>query len=115
MQEEKVTRKNYYEKRTQDICDRCDIELERIRNNRPVSVTSQYRKDYSMEFFPHKTGFKQRMTVEGSYVGEQHIWNEAFEKFCKKKVNIYGKKVNRLPLLMSKPNQIKYGKGLEEC
>ncbi|NCX28511.1 MAG: hypothetical protein EBX20_07580 [Rhodobacterales bacterium] len=37
-------------------------------------------------------------------------WNEAFEKFCKKKRNIYGKKVNRMGLLKTtNDNKIKFG------
>lgn len=92
---QKVRKQEYLERRTQDICEKCDVELERIKNNRPLSITSQYRKNYSNDIHPLTSGFSRRVTDDPDSAGSISDWMEAFEYFKNKTVNIYGQKVNR--------------------
>jgi len=82
----------YVERVTKNITERCDLELKRIKNNRPVSCLSRYRKNHTTDTHPSACGFKRYVVP----VGEISMWNDAFEYFKNQKVNKKtGKKVDR--------------------
>jgi hypothetical protein len=107
-----IRRQEYYERVNKNISEKCDVELERIKRYRPLPVTSRYRKNHAIDYYPANCGFAQRMTFDSSYVGDLTDWEEAFERFEKKKVNIYGKKVDRSKVFTDKEEikNFKYGK-----
>jgi hypothetical protein len=88
-------KKEYYEKVTNDICDKCDLELQRIKRYKPLSILSRYRKKHEVDYQPPFSGFSLNDLPDPTYVGEINDWLEAFERFKNKTVNIYGQKTNR--------------------
>ena len=98
------------ERTMKDILAKCDTEIQRIKRYKPLPITSRYRKNHSIDYYPDKVGFTHRFSHDPDFFGSFEEWNEAFEKFCKKKRNIYGKKVNRMGLLKTiNDNKIKFG------
>lgn len=107
-----IRKQEYYERANKNISEKCDVELERIKRYKPLSITSRYRKKHDIDYYPPTCGFSHRMTFDSSYVGDLTEWDRAFERFEKKKVNIYGKKVDRSKVFTDKEEikNFKYGK-----
>ncbi len=97
------------ERTMKDVLAKCETEIQRIKRYKPLPITSRYRKTHNVEYYPDKCGFSHYVDFYGSdFYGFSKDLNEAFEKFCKKKKNIYGKKVNRLHLLKNKDDYKKF-------
>lgn len=84
----------------EDILDRCDFELRRLKNTRSLNFKSKYNKHRSAGYDPSTNenayyGFRHKQSRSSFYIGEYEDWVKAFDDFSKKKVNIYGKKVDR--------------------
>ncbi len=98
------------ERTMKDILAKCDTEIQRIKRYKPLPITSRSRKHHRIDYYPDNVGFTNRFSNDPDFFGSFEEWNEAFEKFCKKKRNIYGKKVNRMGLLKTtNDNKIKFG------
>ena len=100
------------ERTTKNVCAKCETELQRIKRYKPLSVTSRFRKNHDIDYYPTSCGFSHRMTFDSMYVGDLTEWDRAFERFEKKKTNIYGKKVDRSKVFADKQDvkNFKYGK-----
>jgi hypothetical protein len=99
----------------EEIIGRADFEIERLKKNRDVSHKSRYKKyayldkgNYSNLNKESKCGLEFNLYEDPTYLGPILEWRKAFEMFAKKKVNIYGKKVDRLALLNE---DFKFGNG----
>jgi len=88
----------FAERTIKDVCAKCDTELQRIKRYRPLCITSRYRKDHSLDYYPDYCGFSQNTVSDPMYAGEISDWLEAFERFKNKKKNIYGQKTNRVKM-----------------
>ena len=69
------------ERDMKSILARCDTELKRIKKYRPLPITSRYRKDHSLDYYPDYCGFSQNTFADPMYAGEVSDWLEAFERF----------------------------------
>ena len=83
------------ERTMKDILAKCDTEIQRIKRYKPLPITSRYRKNHSLDYYPDYCGFSPNTFADPMYAGEITDWLEAFERFKNKKVNIYGQKTNR--------------------
>ena len=90
----------------EEIIGRADFEIERLKKVQDVSYKSKYKKygdlnkpNYNNLNKEAKCGLEFNLYDDPTYLGSIPEWRRAFERFAKKKVNIYGQKVNRSALL----------------
>ena len=107
-----IRKQEYYERANKNISEKCDVELERIKRYKPLPITSRYRKKHDIDYYPPTCGFVHRFSLDPDFFGSHEEWHQAFERFEKKKVNIYGKKVDRSKVFADKEEikNFKYGK-----
>jgi hypothetical protein len=100
------------ERTMKDIVAKCDTEIQRIKRYKPLPITSRYRKKHDIDDHPPTCGFVHRFSLDPDFLGSHEEWHQAFERFEKKKVNIYGKKVDRSKVFADKQEikNFKYGK-----
>jgi|DEB0MinimDraft_6_1074348.scaffolds.fasta_scaffold09416_8 hypothetical protein len=83
-------------------------ELARIKKAK-ISLTSKYwRPEKVHDYATSKYGFQHTPYDEESYMGTREEWAAAFKKFCKKKTNTKGQKVDRLALLKYNYNKSQF-------
>jgi len=99
----------------EEIIGRADFEIQRLKKNLDVSYESKYKKygdlnkaNYNNLNKEAKCGLEFNLYDDPTYLGSIPEWKKAFERFAKKKVNIYGQKVNRSALLNE---DFKFGNG----
>jgi hypothetical protein len=97
------------------VLQRADFEISRLKKVQDVSYKSQYKKygdaiksKYHNLNQEAKCGFEFNMFDDPTYLGSMPEWRKAFKRFAKKKVNIYGQKVDRSALLNE---DFKFGDG----
>ena len=100
------------ERTMKDIVAKCDTEIQRVKRYKPLPITSRYRKKHDIDYYPPTCGFVHRFSLDPDFFGSHEEWHQAFERFEKKKVNIYGKKVDRSKVFADKEEikNFKYGK-----
>ena len=99
----------------EEIIDRANFEIEKLKKVQDVSYKSKYKKygdlnkpNYNNLNKEAKCGLEFNLYDDPTYLGSIPEWRKAFERFAKKKVNIYGQKVNRSALLNE---DFKFGNG----
>lgn len=99
----------------EEIIERADFEIQRLKKVPDVNYKSKYKKygdavksKYHNVDQESKCGFQFSLFDDPTYLGSIPEWRRAFEKFANKKVNIYGKKVDRTALLNE---DFKFGNG----
>ena len=87
----------------QGILGRADFEIARLKKIEKVKDKSLFRyEEYNSRVREETYGYEDNYWLSPEITGTKEQWRKAYKRFCNKKVNIYGKKVDRTRLLNDK-------------
>lgn len=75
------------------------VEVSRIKKSRLNMASKYWKQEKVHDYATSKCGFKHTPYDQESQIGNAEEWSAAFKKFCKKRVNTKGQKVDRRALL----------------
>ena len=82
------------------ILERADFEIARLKKMSEAKDKSLFRyEEYNNATRDLTCGYEDNYWLSPEITGTIDEWTKAFKRFCNKKVNIYGQKVDRSKLL----------------
>jgi len=83
-----------------NVLDRADFEIARLKKIEKSTCKSSFRYDeYNHTVRNDSEGIRYSWYYDPTLSISKEEWDKAFERFARKKVNIYGKKVDRSEFL----------------
>ena len=93
------------------ILGRADFEIARLKKIEEAKDKSLFRyEEYDSRAREVTSGYEDNYWLSPEITGTMEQWRKAYKRFCNKKVNIYGKKVDRTRLLNDKFATNKFSK-----
>ena len=93
------------------ILGRADFEIARLKKIEEAKDKSLFRyEEYNSRVREETSGYEDNYWLSPEITGTMDEWIKAYKRFCNKKVNIYGKKVDRTRLLNDKFATNKFSK-----
>ena len=97
------------------ILGRADFEIARLKKIEKAKDKSLFRyEEYDSRAREVTSGYEDNYWLSPEITGTMQEWIKAYKRFCNKKVNIYGKKVDRTKLLNDKFATNKFSKKCQD-
>jgi len=97
------------------ILGRADFEIARLKKIEQAKDKSLFRyEEYNSRVREETSGYEDNYWLSPEITGTIDEWTKAYKRFCNKKVNIYGKKVDRTKLLNDKFATNKFSKKCQD-